>query len=308
MINGPVGPVVVAAFLFLIIIQNRGCFMNQPVVQVIIPVYNAQKYLRECFDSLISQTYTNWEAIVIDDASADSSAEIIKEYAAADSRFTYILQEKNKGVSNTRNLALSMLTGEYTAFLDSDDYWDKDMLMTLVKKAEESQSDVVQCRFIYDFSGGRTYLPTGAFNKDVELSGSGMKKVIFRMLTGINMNHVCMKLIKTELLKGLSFNTELRTAEDLQFCVHLFEKVEKYSFINKAMYHYRRVETSLTGSGLSGKEKIKANAVVSKDIKNALPSWNIDTPLWRFMCDIRPIVITVSKIFRIFREKIYSVK
>ena len=282
--------------------------MNQPKVQIIVPVYNAEEYLRECLDSLKAQTYTNWEAIIIDDASKDSSVDIIKEYAQADNRFTYIAQKENKGVSKTRNLALSMLTEKYTAFIDSDDYWEKDMLFSLVKRAEETGSDVVQCRFIYDFPGGRTYLPRGAFNKDTELSGKKLKKVYLRMMTGINMNHVCMKLIRTELLCDIRFNAELKTAEDLQFCVRLFEKVRKYSFINKAMYHYRRVETSLTGKGLGGREKLAANAAVSKDMKKALSSWGMDTPLFRIICDIRPGVITVSKIFRMVREKIFSVK
>ena len=102
--------------------------MNRAKVQIIVPVYNAQEYLRKCLDSLKEQKFTDWEAIIIDDASSDSSADIIKEYQNSDGRFTYVLLDKNKGVSNARNTALAMLSGEYTAFIDSDDYWEKDML------------------------------------------------------------------------------------------------------------------------------------------------------------------------------------
>lgn len=280
--------------------------MEHPKVQIIVPVYNAQKYLRRCLDSLKNQTYTHWEAIVIDDASLDSSAEIIKEYQSCDSRITFIALDKNQGVSKVRNVALSKLSEKYTAFLDSDDYWEKDMLEVLVKKAEEENCDVVQCRFIYNYSGGRQVLPKGAFDKDVELDRSAMKKVYFRMATGINMNHVCMKLIRTELIKDLRFDTNLKTCEDLQFCISLFGSVNKYCFIDRPMYHYCRNEESLTGSGLGAKEKFKANRRVSKDMIKALPHWGIDTPLWRLLCGMRPYTIIISKILRTFREKIFS--
>ena len=207
--------------------------MSQPKVQIIVPVYNAEKYIKRCFDSLINQTYANWEAIVIDDASTDNSRKTVKEYISDDERFKFVALDENLGVSKVRNLALAMITEKYTAFLDSDDYWESDMLEALVKKAEESDFDVVQCRFIYDFPGGRQALPRGAFDKDTVLDKSNMKKVYFKMATGINMNHVCMKLIKSEIIRDIQFDTELRTAEDLKFCVKMFSKVSKYCFVNK---------------------------------------------------------------------------
>ena len=111
--------------------------MSQPKVNIIIPVYNSEKYLKRCFDSLVNQTYQNWEAIVVDDASTDNSCQKVKELTENDSRFKFTRLEKNCGVSKVRNLALSMITGKYTAFLDSDDYWEQDMLEVLVSKAEE---------------------------------------------------------------------------------------------------------------------------------------------------------------------------
>ena len=282
--------------------------MNRAKVQIIVPVYNAQEYLRKCLDSLKEQKFTDWEAIIIDDASSDSSADIIKEYQNSDGRFTYVLLDKNKGVSNARNTALAMLSGEYTAFIDSDDYWEKDMLSKMVETAQKNDADIVQCSFIYDFSGGKTFLPKGAFNRDIELSGDGLKKVYLRMMTGINMNHVCMKLIRTELIGDLRFETDLKTAEDLQFCIRLFGKVKKYCFINKAMYHYRRSNESLTGSGISGKEKLRANRRVSIDMKKALAGWGMDNFLYRRLCELRPYIITASKIVRIFREKLFTQK
>jgi len=125
--------------------------VGRPTVQVVIPVYNSAKYIRRCLDSLVGQTYAEWNAIIIDDSSSDNSVEIIKEYQQKDNRITLYELEKNQGVSKARNFALEKLSEKYTAFLDSDDYWEKDMLEVMVNKAEEDEYDVVQCRFIVHF-------------------------------------------------------------------------------------------------------------------------------------------------------------
>lgn len=281
--------------------------MNKPTVQVVIPVYNAEKYIRRCLDSLISQTYPYWEAILIDDASADGGMEIIKEYQASDSRITVYSMEENSGVSNVRNFALSKLTAEYTAFLDADDFWENEMLEVMVEKAEEG-IDVVQCRYIYDYPGGKQVLPPGVFDRDTRIDKNSISKIYYKMATGINMNHVCMKLIRTELLKDLRFDTALKTAEDLKLCVRLFCNVESYYFINRAFYHYCRNADSLTGKSLSGKEKLKSNRIVAVDMKKAISDLGIDTPLLKILCSFRPYIIIISKIFRMIAEKLFSKK
>ena len=230
--------------------------MSDYRVQIIIPVYNSEKTLAKCLDSIKNQSFENWQVIAVDDKSTDNSLEILNSYAASDKRFKIIAAEKNGGASVARNIALKLADSEYTAFLDSDDYWEPDMLETLVSKAEHHNCDVVQCRYIYDFQGGKQYLPKGAFGKDVFLEGKAMKKVFLKMMTGINMNHVCMKLVKTSLLKDLSFDTTLPTAEDLDFCVKIFENAKSYYFTTKVMYHYCRWENSLTGNGLSLKQRL----------------------------------------------------
>ena len=282
--------------------------MSRPTVQVVIPVYNSAKYIRRCLDSLIEQTYAEWNAIIIDDSSSDKSVEIIKEYQQKDSRITLYTFEKNQGVSKVRNFALDKLSEKYTAFLDSDDYWEKDMLEVMVNKAEEDQYDIVQCRFIYDYTSGRQVLPKGVFKSDTRIDKSDIKKIYYKMATGINMNHVCMKLVRTELIKDLRFDTALKTAEDLKLCVKLFCTVEKYYFINKPFYHYCRNEDSLTGKGLGGKEKLKCNRMVSKDMLSAVSKLGIGTPLLKLLCVLRPYNIIVSKVFRMIMEKLFSKK
>ncbi len=278
--------------------------MSGAEVQVIIPVYKAEKGLRKCLDSLKAQTFTNWEALMVDDASPDGSLEIMREYARSDPRFVCIEREINSGAAGARNAALERLTAEYAAFLDSDDFWEADMLETLITRARETDCDVIQCRYVFDFPGGRSFAPRGVFPGGAVLRGPELKKVYIKMMTGINMNHVCMKLIKNSVIGGLKFDTGLRTAEDLKFSVGVFKNVQSFCFVDKVLYHYVRGETSLTGSGLGFREKLAANRSVARYMAEALPGWGIDTPFYRLLTRMRPYIIIFSKVFRMLQEKL----
>ena len=280
--------------------------MSKIKVQIVIPVYNSEKYLRRCLDSLLEQTYPYWEAIMVNDASQDKSYKIMKEYQAKDDRIAIYNFEENQGVSKVRNFALEKLSEKYTAFLDSDDFWEKDMLEVMVEKAESENTDVVQSRYFYDYAGGRQVLPKGVFKEDTAIDKNNINKIYYKMSTGINMNHVCMKLIRTELIKDIRFDPTLKTAEDLKFCTELFCKVQSYYFINRAFYHYCRNEESLTGRGLGGREKLEANRRVSSDMVKAIKELGIDTPLLKTLCILRPYTIVVSKILRMVKEKLFS--
>lgn len=112
------------------------------MISIIIPIYNAAPYLRQCLDSVLTQTCTDWEAILIDDASTDNSAAIAAEYIQQDTRFTLLRQEINKGQSAARNKGLDKAKGEYIAFLDADDYLDENYLEKHIEAI--SNADYVQ--------------------------------------------------------------------------------------------------------------------------------------------------------------------
>ena len=119
--------------------------MKQPIVSVIMPVYNNEKYLEQCLDSIVNQSLTDIEIICVDDGSEDSSAEILKRYAEKDSRIRIIYQE-NAGAGAARNNGLRHSRGKYLSFLDSDDFFENDMLEKAVKKIEEDAADFVVFR------------------------------------------------------------------------------------------------------------------------------------------------------------------
>ena len=107
--------------------------MKENLVSIITPMYNSEKFITKTIDSVLNQTYKEWEMIIVDDCSKDSSPEIVKEYAKKDSRIRYIELKVNKGVSNARNVAIENANGQYIAFLDSDDIWDKDKLQKQIE-------------------------------------------------------------------------------------------------------------------------------------------------------------------------------
>lgn len=121
--------------------------MNKPLISIIIPVYGVEKYIAQCLESVISQTYKNLEIIVVNDGTKDRSAEIAKDYAAKDSRIK-VYDFKNGGLSVARNRGLEIATGDYISYIDSDDWLDKKMYETLLDAAMKNDADMVKCGII----------------------------------------------------------------------------------------------------------------------------------------------------------------
>jgi len=116
--------------------------INNPLISIIIPVYNAKEYLRRCLDSILRQNYTNIEVLLIDDGSSDGSEAICDEYALLDKRIK-VIHQKNTGVSAARNVGLDLAKGDYISFVDSDDWIENDLLETLLNISKESGSYIV---------------------------------------------------------------------------------------------------------------------------------------------------------------------
>ena len=116
-----------------------------PVVSVIIPVYKVEKYLKRCLDSLLSQSFSDWQAICVDDGSPDKSPKILDEYAARDSRFK-VIHKKNQGVSSARNDGIKNADGKYIHFLDADDYMIENAYELLYRKASELHVDMLKAK------------------------------------------------------------------------------------------------------------------------------------------------------------------
>ena len=115
--------------------------LEKELISIIVPIYNVEKYLRQCLDSILNQTYQNFECLLINDGSLDNSADICREYVSKDSRFKYF-EKENGGVSSARNLGIECSRGEYITFIDSDDWVDYDYLEVLYNSLVDERADI----------------------------------------------------------------------------------------------------------------------------------------------------------------------
>lgn len=205
----------------------------QPVVSVIVPIYNAHKYLRKCLDSLKSQNMTNIEFILINDGSTDDSGTICEEYASQDLRFKVVHQE-NQGSSGARQTGLNLAVGEYLIVCDSDDWVEPDMYEIMYNAAKETNADILMCQFYYEYDNGKT-VPQLLKN----INGPDLIiEIIGNSINNVSWN----KLIRRNLYeKGkIYYEPGINLGEDALMLYKILLLNPKISHIPNILYHYRR--------------------------------------------------------------------
>ena len=224
---------------------------NQPIVSVIIPVYNVEDYLCECVDSVINQTYKNLEIILIDDGSTDSSGKICDDYAEKDERVC-VVHKKNSGPSKTRNVGLEHAKGKYVYFLDSDDYIELNALELLVNTAESDAADLVFFD-AHSFSDNGVQIKQGYVVKGTYESKSG-----YEVLTDLHKNKdyhcvIYLLFIKQKLITNnkIAFLESAYCSEDMLFTYQLFCQAKKAVQCKNTLYHRRYRSGSIVTSGKS---------------------------------------------------------
>lgn len=219
------------------------------LLSVIVPVYNSEKYLVECLDSILSSTYTNLEVIVVDDGSPDRCPQICDLYEKKDSRVKVIHQE-NKGLVGARNAGLAVATGKYVGFVDSDDMVSPIMYERLVEAMEQSQADIATC----EYSNDRSKLITERLLEKVKLTYIEPMEQQLSVLTKVpsirNITwtscYVWNKLYRSGLIK-VQFNQECLMAEDLRFNWDYIHNSSKMVVVPITLYFYRLNDDSITG-------------------------------------------------------------
>lgn len=229
--------------------------MNQGLVSIIVPVYKAEKYIHQCIDSLLAQTYRNIEVILVDDGSPDHCGKICDEYAAKDCRVK-VVHQQNGGVSVARQTGIDHATGEYSIHADPDDWVELNMIEELVAKAVADNADMVICDFYRELRSEKTY---DCQSPGDDLSASAvLRKILSQQLHGSCWN----KLVNRSRIEGIGFIPEdLCILEDELYNIRILARKIKVSYLPKAFYHYRvENEHSLcnTISEKSFKSKVKA--------------------------------------------------
>ena len=240
--------------------------MPSPSVSVIVPVYNISAYLPQCLESLMQQTLLDIEILCIDDASTDDSTQIVKTFQTQDPRIR-LLQQPHQGVSAARNLGIFQAAGKYIAFVDGDDWIEKDMLATMLAKAEETDSDMVVCasqvHFEQDGIPGlrqrRSLQAALTVEEDIWTANGTVGSIWSAVKRSGSWPFVWNKLIRSELIKENSvlFSPMLPLGEDGVFLQLLFQYANKIAFVPQALHHYRYQRKSSATENLFQNEIIR---------------------------------------------------
>ena len=287
--------------------------MNQPLVSIILPVYNAQNHLARCVGSICAQTYRNIEIIILNDGSKDQSLPVCEEFRQKDPRIL-LVDKANSGVSDTRNLGLKLASGKYVEFVDSDDYLDPDFTERLVAAAEENKADFVIAPYKMVIPAGASkpeqvldkiqdelgvmsvarppevreygFLPAGVYDKDtfalrlMDKPASYFYSVLWN------------KLYRRDILTGndIQFVSEMRWAEDLVFNLRYIQYAERFVAIDKPSYYYVQNPQSICHTQINAATIVQNKLQVFryyKDLYTRLGIYEEVRPqLYKFLVDI----------------------
>lgn len=280
--------------------------MAQPKVSIIVPVYNAERYLERCINSLRNQTIRDIEIILVDDSSTDSSPEICKRAEASDPRVK-VIHKVNEGAGMARNAALEIMTGEYVGFVDSDDYADEEMFEFLCEKAQKYNSDLIMSGVLFTdgimFGKAGERICRNCFDKDTHFvtpeSIKELKMGIIGALPGdpddskYGMS-IWKNLFKSKIIKenNIFFQSERKIlSEDALFMLDYISCIEKATGVKEAFYNYCRNADSISKS--YKQDRFEKSLVfvgeVEKRLKKDIEPKNYEIYIdrfWQAMCRV----------------------
>lgn len=217
------------------------------LVSVIIPAYNAEKYIKKCLSSISAQVFDDIEVLVVDDCSGDATGQIVREHVAADSRFRYIALNINKGAMEARATGVRLSTGKFISFVDADDWVDRQMISCMVDRLEADASDIAICGVSYKDNLGFSTKNPFEFKKN---------QVILDVLPQFSSRklgsaYLCNKLFRREVIfadASFDFGVRLHVGEDILVNFGAFARARSVSLLPEVLYTYRQTTSSATGS------------------------------------------------------------
>ena len=250
-------------------------YESKALISIIVPIYNVENYLRQCLDSIVSQTYQNFECLLINDGSPDNSEDICREYVAKDARFRYF-EKENGGVSSARNLGIKCSRGAYITFIDSDDWVDSDYLEVLYTALIDENADISvstykrfhmadNCWYVHSFQRG--------YEKRVFTKQELIAEFIALDTFDFSYRYVCGKLVRSYLLDKIAFNEMTILGEDMELWLKLYLISNKIVYVNRDSYVYR-IDN---GDRHFGLEKIRSDIQQRMNFITFLAARKIDT-------------------------------
>ena len=265
---------------------------DNDLISIIIPIYNVEKYMEKCLNSVVNQTYNNIEIILIDDGSKDKSREICDNYAKKDNRIK-VVHKENNGVSSARNTGIDMSKGKYITFIDSDDYIDTDYIETLYKLCTRNDADIAICGVKDEDFDGNVVNESNEIKKKLN-----KKEMLKELLSEQHFFGVCWaKFYKKDIIGNIRFNENMKIAEDFEFLYKLLDKVNvAYVDTTKKLYHFLIREGSATKSGfnLEWKKQINLCEEIINDVSVYWPDIE-EYAIKRYFKAVMPCMITALK-------------
>lgn len=230
---------------------------------IIIPVYNVEKYLENCINSILNQTYKNFELILVNDGSSDSSGEICNKYKKL--KNIKIIHKKNRGASDARNNGIKLATGDYVIFVDGDDYLYNNRCLEIInKEITANKCDILQYKMVNYYEKNDKY----SFNEDLEINNNLKYLDILSSLNNKGFLSIspCNKAIKLDIIKKNNIYFEVsRVAEDIDWSFNLYNYTNSIRYINENIYVYRRER--------KGSVSTSKNPKKSKDLLYFIYKW-----------------------------------
>lgn len=230
--------------------------MDKPYFSILVPVYNVERYLATCIDSVLVQSFKDYELILVDDGSKDSSGKICDEYNERFPSAVKVIHKQNQGLISARRVGLKAACGRYVCFLDSDDFLDEDVLEKLKTAIEYSDADIIMYRWKYVDEAGKalpeispSLFSPGVFEKEQLLQG---------MISSAKYNPLCLKCCRLELFDidtDYSQYYEIQNAEDLLQSLPVIYNANSFFYLDEPLYNYRVNTSSLTHKFQNGKYK-----------------------------------------------------
>lgn len=235
--------------------------MAQPLVSIIVPVYNGEKTIERCLRSIQNQSYSNIEVLVVNDGSSDHTEKIIRKYVQRDSRFRYI-EKENTGVSDSRNVAMAQAKGDYFQFVDGDDWLVKQATEEFVNTALTYGCDMVISDF-YRVCGRRIYTKG---HIDAGPVITRMKYAEYMMEAPANFYYGVLwnKFFRADIIRtfALACSTQLDWCEDFQFNLEYLQYVGKVGVIRKPLYYYVKTKGSLVDTQVNFQQSIRTKKIL----------------------------------------------
>ena len=283
-------------------------------VSFILPIYNVEKYLSECVESILAQTYSDFEMLLVDDGSPDNCPALCDEWAKKDSRIK-ALHKPNGGLSDARNYGLDHAKGDYVVFVDSDDFWvEKDCLERLMNVVDaHPECDFIGFNCSYYYSDTKTYKKWVAYNESLSVPTDKNIVICSLVASGTFPMSACLKIIKRKSLSDMGLRFIKGTiAEDIPWFIDLLEGSKKCMFVNQYIYAYRQnVTGSITASG-NPKSTSDLFAIVKNEVakmKNRSIAKDAKDALYSFLAYEFCILLTASsRISKEIRKELMNYK